>query len=287
MSLATSTILVTLNITQWTARKLDRNASNDLCDSKEAQRGSGNFNKLLIPKAHLKPIQRVVNSIRNYHYANTLPWEHKGADILPSRMYMDYMRDMGNLKTKFELSVSEFVTDYPTIIQQVEKSLGKLFNAEDYPTANQVRSKFSMKIDANPVPTVTDFRVDLNQEEIDKIKQDLGARLDAANNAAVNELFARLYTATAKAVITLKDPTKIFRNTLILNIIELARKIPKLNYTNNTYIDSLADQLNTLSSNVEIEGLRDDDRLNYRESIASDYEGILNNIEAAYNRSNQ
>ena len=285
MALSNSAMLIALNLTQWSARKLDREASNELCESKDATRGSGNFNKILIPKVHLQPIQRMVNTIRNYHYSTTLPWEQSGADILPSRMYMGYMQEMGNLEIQFNELVDEFCTDYPIIIGQVQQQLGNLYRESDYPNVDYIRSKFSMKLDVTPIPNVSDFRIDLEHAEVEKIKANLGDRLQAANNAAEQELFARLYTATAKAVITLKEPGKIFRNTLILNILELSRKVPDMNINDNSDLNHLAKSLTTFCEHVDIANLRDINQLDYRLASGKSVERILEDIETAYNRS--
>ncbi len=285
MSLKTKSVLVSLGLTQWTARKLDREASNELCATKGAAQGAGRFNKVLIRPEHLKPIQRMVNSIRNYHYANTLAWEHKGADILPSGMYLEYRKEMNNFETKFNALVREFITDYPIMKQQVEQRLGELYNEDDYPSPEAVASKFSMHIDITPVPDTADFRVDLDDQEVQEMKDSLAARLEVANLAAEHELFARLYTTIAKTVVTLRDPNKIFRNTLILNALELSRKAPKLNVNNNEKINDIAVDILNLSKRTDIASLRDVDELDYRMDTADKYEDLLTRIETAYEES--
>ena len=126
MALQDSAMLVSLYLTQWSARKLDRSTSHEVCDAKHADHELGRFNKQIIPKKYLHNIQQVANRIRNYHYENTLPWNHKGADLLPSRHYLKYTQRMGELEEKFDKAVTEFLTAYPTIIQQVQNNLNDL-----------------------------------------------------------------------------------------------------------------------------------------------------------------
>jgi hypothetical protein len=123
MAIQDSAMLVNLTITQWSARKLDRSTSYEVCDAKHADHDLGRFNKQIIPKRYLKNIQQIVNKTRNYHYSNTLPWQHKGADLLPGRHYMKYVKNMGRLREKFEQAVNDFLDNYPTIIQQVQNNL--------------------------------------------------------------------------------------------------------------------------------------------------------------------
>lgn len=285
MSLRTSSVLISLEITQWTARKLDRAAGRELCESKSAQTDAARVNKVLINPKHLKPIARIVNSARNFHYANTLPWEKKGADILPSAMYFEYMPKIGELRNTFHNMVNEFVNDLPTMIEQRERELGEMFNPDEYPTAHQVRDKFSFEIEMNPIPTSSDFRVDIPDQELEEHKKNLTERMEAANKAAEHELFARMYQLVAKVVMTLIDPGKIFRNTLILNPMELARKASKMNVNNNADINKLATELDTLCSKVTIDALRDEEQYKYRKDTAALFQNMLTDIENAYNRS--
>ncbi len=60
-------ILVTLTLTQWQARKLDKAVSIEVCNNKGADTDSGNFKKDINPKIHLLKISKTVNMIRNFH----------------------------------------------------------------------------------------------------------------------------------------------------------------------------------------------------------------------------
>jgi hypothetical protein len=282
MALQDSAMLVSLTLTQWSARKLDKTTSYEVCDSKNADQGSGNVSKQIIPKKYLKNIQQLVNKIRNYHYANTLAWTHKGADLLPSRNFMKYTRDMGDLEAKFHKAVDEFLDNYPTIIQQVQNNLNDWYDDTDYPNVDEIKRKFRMEIDMTPVPDSGDFRIDINQKELDKLKTKLDEQLNNAKHAAEQDLFSRLYTTLAKAVLTLRIPGKIFRNTLILNIEETAKQVPDLNVNDNKQLNSLADEIYQAAKAIDIDELRDDEDTSYRFITADELENYMQRAEAIY-----
>jgi len=282
MSLASAAMLVTLKITQWSARKLDRKVSDELCDSKSAARSSANVNKQLIPKKHLNKIQTLVNTIRNYHYVNTLAWEHKGSDILPSARYFKYMGDMQQYKLEFNAAVEEFLTDYPIILQQVSTSLHDLYNVNDYPTVEQIRTKFLIDMSVSPIPTSGDFRIDLEQKELSKLQAELDSRMDIARVAAETELFSRLYTVVAKAALTLSDPIKVFRNSLILNIKEEAERAPDLNVNDNTDIQRIAADLTKTCKGIDIAELRNQEQPCYREIYRDKFKLVLTQLDTAH-----
>lgn len=65
-NLAEKALLVTLNISQWSARKYDRKVTEEVNDTHQAK-DAGRFNKLLIDKTHLDEIQKIVNEARHFH----------------------------------------------------------------------------------------------------------------------------------------------------------------------------------------------------------------------------
>ena len=287
MAIQDSALLVGLKITQWTARKLDRGTTFEVCESKSADQGSASVHKQIIPAKYLKNVNQVVDKARAYHYANTLPWTHKGVDLLPSRNYMRYTQTMGELEDEFNAAADEFVEGYPTIIGQVENNLNGLYNAADYPSAEVIRKRFTMEISTIPVPDSGDFRVDIGKKELDKLKDKLADQLVIAESAAQQDLYSRLYSALAKAVMTLKTPGKIFRNTLIFNIETIAEQVPRLNVAGYAPLDTLADDILSYCKDTEINRLRDTKDPRYRETCADGLEIYLTQVEQLYENPNE
>ena len=282
MALQDSGMLVSLTITQWAARKLDKTTSFEVCKAKSADQNAGSFHKQIIPNGYLKNINQLVNRIRNFHYANTLAWTHKGSDLLPSRNYMKYVKTMGKLQDKFNEAVNDFLDHYDTVVKQAVNSLHGLYEESDYPTAEMIRRKFKMEINMTPIPSSGDFRIDINEKELSKLRDKLEHQLAEAQVAAEQDLFSRLYTAIAKATITLRTPGKIFRNTLILNIEELCTMIPDMNINNNKQLNDIADRNLKLMQSTDMKALRDQEDTDYRFDLANKLASELEIIEAVY-----
>jgi hypothetical protein len=282
MALQDSGMLVSLTITQWAARKLDKTTSFEVCKAKSADQNAGSFHKQIIPKGYLKNINQLVNRIRNFHYANTLAWTHKGSDLLPSRNYMKYVKTMGKLQDKFNEAVNDFLDHYDTVVKQAVNSLHGLYEESDYPTAEMIRRKFKMEINMTPIPSSGDFRIDINEKELSKLRDKLEHQLAEAQVAAEQDLFSRLYTAIAKATITLRTPGKIFRNTLILNIEELCTMIPDMNINNNKQLNDIADRNLKLMQSTDMKALRNQEDTDYRFDLADKLASELEIIEAVY-----
>ncbi len=78
-SISTASMLVELNISTWTGRKLDKKASRDLTTVMRAANGVANVNKKLLGDcAELEAVQKFTANARNMHYSMTLPWSDSG-----------------------------------------------------------------------------------------------------------------------------------------------------------------------------------------------------------------
>ena len=83
MNIQDKVMLVNLSVSQWTARKLDKGASNATADMYNANHEHVRTTKSTIAKQHLHDIIKIVGEIRTYHYKHTLPFDNNGAAIKP------------------------------------------------------------------------------------------------------------------------------------------------------------------------------------------------------------
>ena len=88
----TCALLVELNVSQWTARKLDRSTTDELVTNKNAQsKGAARVNKnLFAGRSELEVVGQHVTETRSFVYDNTLPWSDSGIRLLPSARFMEF-----------------------------------------------------------------------------------------------------------------------------------------------------------------------------------------------------
>jgi hypothetical protein len=144
ISIATSAVLIDLNISVWTARKLDKRVSKEIDINKGTTTNAGNYNKhLLAGSDQLEKIQKLATEIRDWHGRYTLPWSDGGTRLLPMTTFFDYKQRLGEYEQEFTQRVDEFITNYPNIITSMAYKLGQLFDRSEYPEAEDIRNKFS------------------------------------------------------------------------------------------------------------------------------------------------
>lgn len=239
MKLQDKALLVQLNIRQWSANKQDKRATFDLTQQAKAQAKSARVNKSLLPGAHeLDEVQKLARIIRQEFYSNTLPWGMDGMQVLPADNYMSFMDKFRQAKTEWMSLVDKFCQEYSRLRYQAQQALGDLYNPEDYPDVQDIAERFDIDLAVFPLPT-NDFRVTIADEELQRIQQDVEQRLQQAQQAAMHEVWQRLYDRVDKIRERLADPTAVFRDSLIENAKEICELLPRLNFTNDPHLEQL------------------------------------------------
>jgi hypothetical protein len=194
-SLSSRAMLCSLSISIWSARKHDAEASEEIARQHGAQADAGRYHKVLLPKAALAEIQKIVSEARQEHYFMTLPWDDNGYRVLPGAAYIDHSERMRALSDRFTPGVETLVGQFSQLVEEAKVRLGGLFRAADYPAPDELRSKFSFETKLMPLPDAGDFRVALGDEEKERIKRQITAAVEASLQVASRELWLRLYEA--------------------------------------------------------------------------------------------
>lgn len=269
--LSSSALLVDFSASQWTARKIDKAKSADLTEAHKAKDKSAHVSKKLIQADTLQAIAMLVTQAREFHKNNTSPWLDNGSRILSAKRHAAYMAGMEKFEEQFWPLVRLFVANYPRYIEEAARqhtALGLLFNADDYPKTTRIEGKFGWRVTPTTLPDAADFRVDIGQSAIDRVKAQITETVNAAATNAVRDCFERAHDAVARMVESLNafDPTKsgkergTFRDTMVTNIRDLADILPDLNFTGDARIDQLAVSLRDLTS-VDAEQMRASDNI--------------------------
>lgn len=232
--LANNALLVTLNVSQWTARKQDKQATKEVAITHNLTKDVGAYHKSVLPGAmELDYIKKCTGAARTFYYKNTLPWTVQGAAVLPNKNYLWFTQEMRALKTEWEMAVQQFLQVYPTLKANAQQQLNGLYNELDYP---QDPSKlFKFDIGFSPVPQEGDFRIELAAEEMEKFRRDV----ISAEQQATKDLWQRLYDVVDHAANRLRDPDAVFRDTLVENAVELCNMLPRLNFSDDPALEEM------------------------------------------------
>lgn len=276
MNLSDRALLVQLNISQWTARKYDKKATQDVANMHNTTMAAGRYNKSLLPmNDYLDRVQKKATAIRTSYYENTLPWGLDGMQMLPSANYLAFMTEFRKQKSEWNLLVADFLMNYSGLKSDAQKFLGSLYSDADYPTDDDIGRRFKMDMAVFPVPT-NDFRVQIGTEELSRIQQDVEARLKEASQNAMQEVWQRLFDRVKNMAERLADPSAIFRDSLVANAKEICDLLPRLNFTDDPNLEALRQQVEQKLTAYHPDALRNDPDL--RRDTAAEAKAIMDKM---------
>jgi hypothetical protein len=261
-SIGSSSMLVELSISTWTGRKLDKRASQDVTAQNHADTGIANVHKKLLKCDELTAVQKFTANVRNLHYGMTMPWSDTGLRLLPTAQYFKYHQAMTEVQNEYERMVQAFLDAYDWAITQSQARLGDLFNPADYPSTNSISSKFRFRFSYIPLPDAGDFRIDVGNEANEQVRTHYKAYYANQLQDAMGDVWQRAYKALSKMSERLDyadhEQKKVFRDTLVSNVIDMVELLNVCNVTGDSQMAALAMKLDDALRGVTPDALRED-----------------------------
>ena len=281
-NLDTCSMLVEFNASVWTARKLDKSTTDEVVQNKNAAaKDAARVNKhLLAGRTELDVIQQAVTRARQFVYDNTLPWSDAGLRLLPTTNFQKFAERMNAFDDEFEALVKAFVTIYPSLITAQAMALGDMFRRDDYPTANEIMTKFSFRVNYMPVPSSGDFRVDVGNQAQAELKERLEKLTQERVDNAMADVRERLVTHLKRMSDRLttdyvngEAKQRRFHDTLVDGALELCDLAKALNLTNDMNLESARSELEQLLVGVSPDDLRKNHAV--RQDVKKNVDAIL------------
>jgi hypothetical protein len=261
MSISSKAMLVSLSINLWTARRVDQKATQTVIDRHKVDRGAGRYNKCLINTEAdvFRAVQQAATEAREWHYAHTLPWAHKGAQILPAAEYLEYADRMRQYREGFEEAVAKFVRDYPALKAEARRKLNGLFREDEYPSPREIERKYGFEYTFLPVPDAGNVLIDMVTKDVTaKVKADTERTVREATEQAMRDLWERLHEPVKNMAVALADPERRFHDTLVENVREVVEVLPRLNLTDDPQLAAMGEEVKKALTKHRPQTLRDD-----------------------------
>jgi hypothetical protein len=242
----TCAMLVEFNASVWTARKLDKSTTDEVTSNKNAAKDAARVNKhLLAGRTELEVIQQAVGRARQYVYDNTSPWSDSGLRLLPNTRFIKFAERMNEFDEEIAALVKAFIVIYPSLITAQAMALGDMFRRDDFPTPNDLVTKFSFRVNYMPVPTAGDFRVDVGNKAQEELKAKLEAltqeRIDHAMadvRARLGERLKRISDRLTTDYVQGEAKTRRFHDTLVDGALEMCDLAKSLNIINDPALET-------------------------------------------------
>lgn len=275
--IGSNAMLVDLNISVWTGRKMDKKVSEEVDSAKGTKARAGNYHKkLLAGSDKLEKVQKIVSAIRTWNYSNTLPWSDGGSRLLPMKNFFDYKQTLNNFENQFTQAVDEFLVEYPQLVSSSAFTLGALFDRNEYPDVEELRNKFKFKYVFTPVPDAGDFRVEVEAEAKRELEEQYKSYYETKLNDAMKDAWDRLHetlTHISERLDYSDENKKKFWDSTITNAQELCELLTKLNVTNDSKLEEARQKLEKALHGIEPVDVRESQAI--RSNVKSKVDEIL------------
>jgi len=282
MSIASSAVLVELNISVWPANKVDREMTDTVNANASAVRDASQTRKNLFAGTSLrKDIEKLAARIRLYHNQHTLPWADKGQRLLPTKLFMEYKQTMNNYEAQFKQMCNNFFYEYPRLVAEAQQHLGTMYRASDYPEIAEVEMKFGFRMAIDPIPESGDFRLDISAQDLDEMKAQYEVKFEERLADAMRTPWERLHEVLSAMSKKLTDEDgdekKRYHDSLVTNAVDLCGLLDKMNITNDPKLEEARKQLELTMLGADIETIKDSATV--RESMKNKVDAILSKFE--------
>ena len=254
--LSANYLLVDLEVRSWSAKRTDKDATNEVINNHAATKDSGKFVKYLFAgaDAELTEVNKRAQIIRQFVYSNTLPWSgnvegaKRGPRLLPATKSIEFLRELNEVKREYDSAVASLAAVWDTRKAAAMAALNTLAKSEDYPDAASIVGLFGVSVNLLPVPSQSDFsRVNVPSA----LATALGERHAQAAQVHVEVAMGELKERLLKCVQTMAtqlgkagagEKTRLY-DSLVTNLQSMTGLMRSMNVTANPAITELADRI--------------------------------------------
>jgi hypothetical protein len=268
-SLATSGILIRAKVKVWTATKQDREISDEVTSNKKAARNAGRYTKQLF--ADVPELRLLLNDRQtwyNFVQRVTYPWDGEWG-YLPTSRIPQVMDEVQKRKVKSMELLENFINAMPAAISNEAFVQGDMFKREDYPTPDEVRSKFRIIVQTMNIPE-GDYRVTIADDLAEDLKRNYEQQTrdiikdihDKQNEQLVKVLQSFSHCCDSETVMEdgeVKVKRRKMYESTLTDALELCDTFSKFNLTQDPRLEDARTELLRILDGVTIDQLRSSD----------------------------
>jgi len=252
--LASSAVLVKLNIGVWAARKRNKTVEREVAAIKNADPSAMSlYDNLMVGSHDHKEIQNFAAKVRHWHAARTLPWDERGFRLCSTRMFMEYKQEHNAMRANFEGLVRDYEHRYEQYLDKAEMLRGDVFNAADYPSVAEVMSKYTWNFTVSPVPESGHLCIDLPKEELAEVIKSCDDEVERRVQDAAKENDTRLLSELTTLMEKCTDAEHFVRGkgsrfhpSFVTTQLQNCRWAKAMNINNNPKIDAACAKLEAM-----------------------------------------
>jgi len=291
ISLATSAVLVSAEVSVWSATKQDRVISNEVTTSKKADHSAGRYVKnLLADDPTHKQLLNYRQTVYNWLRRSTYDWSGS-LRLLPVIDLPKFKAEFHQHEKSYLALKDAFKIRYPQIISDMAFKQGDMFNRSEYPDVEQIMNKFRIRLYVAEVPT-SDYRCSIADDLAEDLKTTYQKQI---NDEIVPQVMADIASRFAEVMESISHccgvdeigtsadgEVKTKKRKIYEGTIEKARALCEtfrgFNLTNDLQLAQASESLKNVLNGVDADDLRESDAV--RESVKQGVDDILSKFSS-------
>ena len=257
MKVENSGVLVELNISTWSAQKLDRKATDKVTQEANASKKAGKFTKdLFLGSPYASDIISIAGTTRNWNIYSTMPWKDKGGSkkgprYCAAELFMPYKQDINGRKSEFWAKIKVLEQNYDKGKNIAYRELGKLYNPDDYPHIDVVLAKYGWHFSVTPIPLSGHFAVDMPKEDLAEFTANQEQNMKGIMKAGEERLRGACTTISKKLV-----DGKRFHPDFLTGPQELCQFLTHFNITSDPALEDARKKLEICLTGVDLDDIK-------------------------------
>ena len=290
MKIQEQSLLARVSIKKWSNAKTDKNLTDEVAESKNANPDLIRVRKTLINAPVVKELTKLAGRVRNNIVGKlTIPWNEDGTRLLPVELIDRFEKELSDAKDRWGELTEELGDTYDTYIERAEHDLGDAFDATDYPSREDILSRYSIDVDYTPLPTGGDLRVSLPQDKLDKLREDVERQVQSKVEDAMETVHKRVVDTLNHLVDKLRafgvdaktgKAIGVFRDSTVENLNDLVEILAVLNVTGDPRLTAASNDLLTQLRDLDPEALRQSE--GHRKDVAEKAQSIVDDLTGFY-----
>jgi hypothetical protein len=263
--------------TRFGAMGNSRKVSGDVLDT-DANKERLKVSKTLLDSPELDAIKKADGKMRQWLYNTCLPFD-MGIMLLPIGLIETAEEKMKSYREERSKLVEEFLAVYPSLQDSAAQQLGSLYNASDYPVAEEIRQKytFEWQYTTFTVPgSLKNISAALFEAEKEKMQETIAnatADITALMRETLHKLVGHLQERLAPGD---EGKPKILKESAIKNLNEFLDTLDLRNVTGDKELAAQGARARALVNGISAKSLKSNDEL--RSQILNGLDGIMDSL---------
>jgi hypothetical protein len=258
-------MLTMVNISVPELKKTDKELARQLAADTGGKEQAFSARKTLVSCGELDAMRKLRGIVRNhvlYHYTQDFAGELK---YLSTEAYFEFHPIITQYQQEFSQLLEQFMTVYQSTIVGAQLALGDSFDPRDYPSEDELRSKFKFDVQYLPIADAQHWALDVEQDVMEDLTTQLDTFMAERETQRMREIWENLKAPLANMVDRLDyigaEDKKIFKGSLVDNVLKIVDVMRLANITGDSQMAAIQNKLTEALCSVTAESLREDDSL--------------------------